>query len=737
MQARATWVAASLAAAAGAALGLGCGGGGGGGPEAPFGLTTRVPVTTLTFPLSAPRPGAARVVDAFPSLPSFQSPVFVTHAPSGEDRLFVLERRGRVRGLRNVPSASAWSTFLDLASVVTDAGGEEGLLGLAFHPSYGTNGSFYVSYVEEGTGRTIVSRFQTSSNPDVADPGSETRLLVLSPPYTTHNGGMLAFGPDGYLYVSVGDGGDAGDPGNRAQNPSSLFGKILRIDVDRVDPGLAYAIPAGNPFAASTGGERREIYALGFRNPWRFSFDRVGGTLWCGDVGQESREEISIVRLGDNHGWRAMEGNRVNDGGLLDEGPFVPPLLDYAHADTGTCVIGGYVYRGSAVPALYGAYLYGDYEATTVWALTSDGEIPTSNVALDRVDQLSSFGEDRSGEVLLCSLGSGRLYRLEPNPTVPEPPFPQRLSETGLFSDVATLAPAPGLVPYDVNAPLWSDGAAKERWIALPGSERITWSQDGAWRFPGGTALVKTFSLPLVEGDPGSAVRVETRVLLLAASGWEGFVYRWRDDQTDADLIPGADARTFVVSTSSGDVERTWRFPSRTDCLRCHTSAAGRVLGLTTRQMNRDFSYPGPAGPVVDNQLRAWEHVGLFDGGVPDPGSLPAHPVPEDEALPVAPRARAYLEVNCSVCHRPGGTAATMDLRAHVPVPAMGVVGVRPTAGDLGLLDPYLVLSGDRTRSVLWHRVRDLGPSRMPPLATSLVDAAGEDLVGRWIDAGP
>jgi uncharacterized repeat protein (TIGR03806 family) len=315
-------------------------------------------------------------------------------------------------------------------------------------------------------------------------------------------------------------------------------------------------------------------------------------------------------------------------------------------------------------------------------------------------------------------------------------PFPARLSETGLFSDVATLRPAPGLVPYDVNAPLWSDGALKDRLLALPGVERIGWSLDGPWTFPTGTVLAKTFRLPLVEGDPASAVRVETRVLLRAAGGWEGFVYRWREDQSDADLIPGAEERLFSVSTPSGTVSRTWRFPSRSQCFQCHTAAAGRVLGLSTRQLHRPFDY-GPYGGVVDDQLRTWSHLGLFDRTLPALDTLPAHPDPADESLPAGPRARAYLDVNCSVCHRAGGTAPSMDLRATVATSAMGVVGVTPQSGDLGVPGALLVAPGDRARSVFWLRLRDEGAHRMPPLATSVVDEAGGDVVGRWIDGGP
>ena len=227
------------------------------------------------------------------------------------------------------------------------------------------------------------------------------------------------------------------------------------------------------------------------------------------------------------------------------------------------------------------------------------------------------------------------------------------------------------------------------------------------------------------------------RVLLLTPGGWEGYSYRWRADGSDADLLPDTDTRTFTITDASapgGSYQQSWRFPGRGDCMRCHTAAAGRVLGLTTRQLNRDHAYPGQ----VDNQLRAWNHVGLFDVQVPSPASLPAHPDPADGSAPVATRARAYLDANCSMCHRPGGpSAAAIDLRASVATAAMNVGGVAPQFGNLGLPAPSIVQWGSAANSVLWARVHALDGNRMPPLGSSILDLAGEALLGQWIDAGP
>lgn len=714
---------------------IGCGGGGTSGA---VGLGPRVPVSALTFPLAAPKPGSVAAVDAFPLLTgNFDLPVFVTTAPGDDGRLFVVEQRGRIRVIENPAQATSYTTFLDITDRVTTGLGEDGLLGLAFDPDYATNGRFYVNYVapRSATQGTIVSRFERTSATS-ADPASEVVLLRYAQPHAIHSGGMLAFGPDGCLYVASGDGGSGGEPVTHALDLGSWLGKVLRIDVRTTTPGLAYGIPPTNPFVGAIGA-RPEIYAYGLRNPWRFSFDRVGGALWLGDVGQNEREEIDVVTRGGNYGWKAREGSVPHTASEQGRGPFIEPLHEYDHG-TGSCIIGGYVYRGRAMPSLEGAYIYADYAAGQVWALSSDGAHVTSNVELINLPGVSSFGEDADGELLVCRHKLGRIQRLVSKAATASAPFPQTISASGIYANLETLEPSAGLVPYDVNAPLWSDGAEKDRYLALPGVERIGWRADDAWAFPLGTVLVKTFRLPRVRGVESTAIRVETRVLLLSPDGWEGYSYRWRDDQSDADLLAGSDTRAITVldeSAPGGAYEQTWRFPSRGACTSCHTAAAGFVLGLTTRQLNRDFAYGGG----VDNQLRAWNRAGLFDAGVPiNPAWLPAHPLTSDASAPIAARARAYLDANCAMCHRPGGPAITaIDLRSTVTVGAMNLVGVAPRFGDVGLASPLLVRPHDHGSSTLWARMHTTGADRMPSIASSIVDVEGSALVAAWIDAGP
>jgi uncharacterized repeat protein (TIGR03806 family) len=735
-------VATSLVLAAACSVGASiaaCGGGGGGGPA--FGLASRVPVTTLTFPTTTPTVGSVAFRDAFPNL-SFSSPVFVGAPPGDTGRLFVVEQGGFIRVFPNAATtlSSQVKTFLDIDALVT-SGGELGLLGLAFDPAYATNRRFYVNYttgsLAGGTLRSVVARYTASvADPDVADT-TATILFEVPKPFDTHCGGMLAFGPDGFLYSSFGDGGSAGDPQGNAQRLTTLLGKVVRIDVNGTSEG-AYGVPSDNPFAGATDGRRHEIYAWGFRNPFRFSFDRGTGRLWLGDVGQSAREEIDVVRLGGNYGWRAMEGNLVFDADDLHFGPFDAPVLDYGRT-LGNVVTGGYVYRGTAVSFLVGFYVYADFGSGRVWALGYDGTRVTSNVEIANEGGISSFGEDAAGELYACNLFTGRILAVEPASPVPTE-FPQTLTATGLFSDVPSMTPTPGLVPYAVQMDLWSDDAIKDRFIALPWTTTVDWSEDGAWAFPTDTVLVKTFRLPLTAGDPSSAVRVETRVLLHSSNGWEGYSYRWRDDQTDADLLPDGATRTLTIADAAapgGTRSQTWQFPSRTDCLRCHTVAAGRILGLTTRQLNGSFDY-APFGGIADNQLRTWAHIDMFSSGIPDPDALPSHPRLGDATAAVALRARAYLDTNCSMCHRPGGpTGVAIDLRSTVSVAAMQVLNVAPQSGNLGLPAPFIVDGGDRNNSVLWLRMRALDATRMPPLATSLVHQAGSDVVGQWIDDGP
>jgi len=344
------------------------------------------------------------LVNAFPGL-SFSRPLLLTHAPDGTNRIFVVQQTGQVLVFPNDSAATATTVFLNIAGKLSSQGGEEGLLGLAFHPLFAVNRTFYVNYTAPAPApsacRTVIARYTVpSGSPNAADPLSEARILEIDQPYANHNGGMIAFGNEGHLYIGMGDGGDGNDPGNVAQNRSSLLGKILRINVDDTTGGKPYGIPADNPYAGTSQGFREEIFAYGFRNPWRFSIDGPTGEIWAGDVGQGAREEIDLVRKGGNYGWKIMEGSicRPPTTGC-DTAGLVFPVKDYGRS-LGYSVTGGYVYRGSARPGLQGAYIYGDYGSGRIWMLRwSNGALTADSLLIDTPYALSSFGTDSNGEL--------------------------------------------------------------------------------------------------------------------------------------------------------------------------------------------------------------------------------------------------------------------------------------------------------------------------------------------------
>lgn len=334
-----------------------------------------------------------------------ESPLFLTHAGDGSGRLFVVEQPGRIRVLERGVLLS--TPFFDITERVL-SGGERGLLGLAFHPDYRRNGRFFVNYNRKSDGATVLGEYRLGAAPTMAL-RDERVLMVVPQPYANHNGGMLAFGPDGYLYIGRGDGGSGGDPDNRAQNPEDLLGKILRIDVDRGDP---YGIPSDNPFAKEGG--RPEIFAFGLRNPWRFSFDSKSGELWVADVGQNKWEEIDLVTRGGNYGWRVMEGTHCYSPALLCETKdLIAPILEYPHEKGRCSVIGGYVYRGRVLTGLAGQYVYGDFCSGEIFGFqrTQEGKVSHEPLVLIKTPlRISSFGEDEAGELYVLD-HSGGVYR--------------------------------------------------------------------------------------------------------------------------------------------------------------------------------------------------------------------------------------------------------------------------------------------------------------------------------------
>ena len=385
----------------------------------PLPISTSLPATPTLPSSTAASTSSPTVLPAFPDpagyawnpvLTGLELPVDIQNAGDGSGRLFIVEKHGRIRILKGGQVLP--NPFLDISAEVGSRYTEQGLLGLAFHPHYSQSGLFYVNYTDEN-GNTVIARFHVSAdNPDLADPASQVDVLRIDQPYNNHNGGGLAFGPDGYLYIGLGDGGSEGDPLLNGQNLRTLLGKLLRIDVDHATP---YAIPAGNPFAIIGG--LAEIWAYGLRNPWRFSFDRLTGDLYIADVGQDAWEEIDFVPSGApggmNLGWSYYEGMHPYKGQPSANASFTVPVTEYSHSD-GCAVTGGYVYRGAALPEWQGVYFYGDYCSGNIWGLIhSNGQDQPAKILFTTSARITTFGVDEGGEIYLADYGMGELLRLE------------------------------------------------------------------------------------------------------------------------------------------------------------------------------------------------------------------------------------------------------------------------------------------------------------------------------------
>ncbi len=657
--------------------------------------------------------------------------------PAG-NRLYVAERDGAVVSFPKSPTATnaQKKQEFSLASLPNalpvQAEGEGGLLGMAFHPQFGTNGHLFLSYTTTNSGvgpnmRSVIAR--VTKNFATGNWGGYQ--IILGPfvqPAQNHNGGDLHFGPnDGFLYASFGDGGGGGDTFDNGQRHATFFSKILRIDIDGTSTGKMYRIPASNPWPNGEGGFQPEAYAYGFRNPFRFGIDRQNGQVWVGDVGQSAWEEIDVVTKGGNYGWNFREGKHCFEpatgcptAGLID------PIFDYPRSGgatvTGTTVTGGTVIRNDALgPAAQGTYIFGDYGSAKVWALKQGPVRVTPVPVVGGGQKWVSFDLDKEGDMYGVALVPGKIFRLQQNTSANAGPtdYPATLTATGCFKANPNI-PEPSLIPYELNSPLWSDGADKERFVSIPNGKKIMVEVDGDLDLPTGTVAVKTFLL--------GGKRIETRFLVRHSDGgWEGFTYEWNPAGTQANLLK--------TSKSKNVGNQTWYFPSRSDCAVCHTAAAGGSLGLEIKQLNRNFRYPSSG--INANQIETWKHLGLFSNPPGAASSLGAYPDPFGNA-PLASRARSYLHSNCSNCHRPGGGGATFDARFSVPFGAgagtTNMCNVVP-ADTLGIFNARIVAPDSPLRSVIYRRASVLGADRMPPLASNLVHVAGTDLLSEWISS--
>ena len=607
---------------------------------------------------------------------------------------------------------------------------EEGLLGVAFHPDFEQNGRAFVHYSASNPRRSVIAEYQRSTNERLKlDATTERILMEIEQPFGNHNGGDLRFGPDGYLYIALGDGGSAGDPLYHGQNRESRLGTILRIDIDRPDEACntPYGIPDDNPFApercmpGQENDDAPEIYAWGFRNVWRMSFDRSSGALYAADVGQDMFEEVNRVKLGGNYGWNQTEGH-VCFTEPCDTSLFEAPLLTYSR-QVGRSITGGFVYRGSRWPSLWGQYVFGDFESGKIWSIDPDAVDPEQTLLVDSGERITSFGENSAGEIFVVTFDSGVLTFDAPSHSSASPPLPPTLLETGCFANVATYQLHPSVIPYSVNSPLWSDGLLKERHVALPVDTKAKVEANGLIALPVGSVVLKTF-YSIVDGEKK---RIETRINRRGPDRWNGYTYIWRADQQNADLA--TTGRILNVNVDGEQVE--WQVPSRAECDQCHIERMGYSLGLDVRQLKRAHDYDG----IIAPQLSTWYAGGLLDG-IDETANITAFPAPDDETVDLGARTRAMLHANCAMCHRPDGPAdADIDLRASTPLAEMGVCNQLPKRGEVDVQDGRLLIPGNSGYSLLLRRMQIREKGAMPPLGSSRTDVSGTSLLSRWINS--
>ena len=765
-----------------------------------------------TFPATPPGdPSGWAVENAFPNL-TFTDPMMLAEIPGTTD-LLVAGKTGLIWRIPNDPEAVMTQRIEVLDwTAKTQIAEDQGFYSVVFHPNFGQSGQtgenhLFVCYsgaaipgVDDPETRSYwtVSRFDWLPASGTIDPSSEYVLISQYDPHQFHNGGATYFDNDGYLCISVGDGGDGADRfGNSQRIDLGFFGGILRIDVDYFpgkpgshailrqpteDPNWhlnprpvdwpvsysqGYGIPDDNPWLDPEGGLLEEFYAIGLRSPHSAHYDPLTGETWVGDVGQNAREELTKLVKGSNCQWSYMEG--FNSTSKSDPDTLVdietPPVHDYDHT-VGASIIGGMRYRGAKWDAfLGGKVIFGDHVRGRIWNLEmpeSGNGPPTVSEMYSSFDTgykagLCNFCTDSAGEIYIMNLSGpsqsdGTIMKLAVPAISAEPP--QFLSQTGVFSDLSTLTTAPGVIPYKISNPLWSDNAEKRRWIILPNDgsfdtpeEKIVFSEKESWQFPPGTVFVKHFEVPIDASNPGSLKRLETRFLVCIADGDKyGFTYKWNAEGTDAELLATGTEESYDFDTGSGIETRSWTFPSRGDCMICHNDSSGQALGVRSFHMNSDAFYPSTGRTA--NQLQTLNSLGAFDVSLSVSqleDFLEARAL-DDETAPLEHRIRSYLDTNCSHCHQPGAQGAGFDARLSTPLDVQNLInGIPDRYEELGAEGRY-IKPGDTSLSAALVRLSAVGNGdAMPPLAKNLAHGQGvaqlqayiEDLVPAEFETPP
>ncbi|MEX1024951.1 MAG: PQQ-dependent sugar dehydrogenase [Planctomycetota bacterium] len=736
------------------------------------------------FPSSRPGsvPNASwSVSDALPSL-RFREPLRVDPHPNG-NQLIVASKDGDLWLVNDDVNATNKALFLHVEAQYP-VSNEGGISGFAFHPRFGQAGSPFRGHVFvwyrwaptpgpasfSSPGYQRLSRFTVPDGWSVVDPASEEVLIQQYDREQVHVGGDIGFGTDGFLYVPLGDEGNAYSRVFSTQRIDlGMFSGVLRIDVDQ-DPtkshpirrqprcvdtpppsgwpssfSQGYGIPNDNPWLDPGGSVLEEFYSLGFRHPYTMQLDPDTGSFWVGDVGEVSREEVNRLERGANYQWAFGEGTLP---GLLGRPGNVigyerGPDWEYDHSQGQAIILSG-MYRGSLFPELFGRVLFYDFLTGRFWALDPAPPSGSPNVELlgmlpaGYLGGLTSFAHMLDGRVLATRTNGGlsdygQIVQLVRSGAEGAEP-PALLSQTGFFTNMSTLVPHPGALAYSLKAPLWSDGAGKLRWMCIPSDgvvdspgERISRNDVDAWEFPIGTVLVKHFQKGLDETIVGGPTRrLETRFLVHGTDGWYGVTYRWRPDHSDADLLVDAEQEVLTVATQTGTINQTWSYPSRLDCMRCHNDVANSVLGLKTGQLNHNL-----AG---HNQLVLLDLLGRLDPPLGDTSveSLPRLSSLNEVTAPRADRVRSYLDANCAGCHRPGGVSGEFDARFSTPLCEQNILFGHVHESQ-GITGAGVVVPGHPARSLMLVRAASTGVLGMPPLAKDRVDQNFVRMLADWI----
>lgn len=702
----------------------------------PYGLDVRTEWNSSRV-VGSPEPPLPYVAVKTLSAINLERPIYAKREPNG-NRLFVIqlgaekEKRTKILSVEDRPDASQAPLLIEIPERV--------VYGLEFHPAYKSNGFVYL-FSNGPTGQSErknrISRYTvTRDAQSVITCATDSEFIVIEWRSMGHDGGDLVFGHDGMLYITSGDGTSDSDAWLSAQDVTNLLGGVLRIDVDHPTAERPYSIPSDNPFLHIPNA-RGELWAIGLRNPWRMTADAKTGQIWVGSNGQDLWEFVHLLGRGENYGWSVYEGSHpFYIHRELGPGKLTVPTFEHHHTESRS-LTGGVVYDGDRLPELNGAYVYGDYSTGKIWAGRHDGtKVTWHREIADTALQIAGFSNSHQGELLVVDHAGG-IYKMEVNPASVRPSeipkFPTKLSDTGIFESVSEHRAAPGVIPYSVNSPAWNDGATAERFMAIPGKEKIEYADSRGWKFPDGSVLAQTLSMDVAENGAVTKRRIETRILVRQQGEWAGYSYQWNPQQDEAVLVQSqGDSSLLNVALDGRTAEKLqWRFPGRAECMSCHSRAVNYTLGTTTLQMNRTHDY----GSIRDNQLRTLAHIGLFAAPLPKPADeLKKLIDPHDASLALDSRAKAYLHTNCSSCHvSAGGGNARMELEFTTELDRMEVLSKFPQHDTFGISQPMIVAPGEPDRSVMLARLTRRGRGQMPPLVSNRIDVKGVELIRQWM----